>query len=143
MNNTEQMVSARVCAYTPGQSKVELQLIPLDPLPSWLELGQPVTVQPIAQHQGEVERLRQLQAAFNEWVDKSQWARKGAMADELGMHLADVIKQRFDILCAELAERDSLLRHFIEESEQDFVSLATVDRAKAALSASAETEVKS
>lgn len=78
------------------------------------------------------------QAAFKEWVDKSQWARKGAMADELGMHLADVIKQRFDILCAELAERDSLLRNFIEESEPDFVSLSTVDRAKAALSASAE-----
>ncbi|MNJ46705.1 hypothetical protein D3C77_418430 [compost metagenome] len=53
----------------------------------------------------EVERLRQLQTAFNEWVDKSQWARKGAVADELGMHLADVIKQRFDTL---RAERDQL-----------------------------------
>lgn len=52
-SNTEQIVSARVCAYTPGQSKVELQLIPPSALPSWLELGQQVIAQPAAQHQGE------------------------------------------------------------------------------------------
>ncbi|QVM94141.1 hypothetical protein JYG36_13495 [Pseudomonas sp. SORT22] len=51
-SNTEQMVSARVCAYTPGQSKVELQLIPPSALPSWLELGQQVIARPAAQHQG-------------------------------------------------------------------------------------------
>ncbi|WP_095162611.1 hypothetical protein [Pseudomonas sp. Irchel 3F5] len=52
-SNTEQMVSARVCAYTPGQSKVELQLIPPSALPSWLELGQQVIARPAAQPQGE------------------------------------------------------------------------------------------
>lgn len=52
-SNTEHMVNARVCAYTPGQSQVELQLIPHRPLPSWLELGQAVTVRPAKQHQGE------------------------------------------------------------------------------------------
>ncbi|MNJ40712.1 hypothetical protein D3C77_356120 [compost metagenome] len=55
-SNTEQMVSARVCAYTPGQSRVELQLIPPGALPSWLELGQQVIAQPATQHQGEPER---------------------------------------------------------------------------------------
>ncbi|MBM5460249.1 hypothetical protein H8F21_22045 [Pseudomonas sp. P66] len=43
-----------------------------------------------------LERKPSLERAFNEWVDKCQWARKDAVANELGMHLADVIKQRFD-----------------------------------------------
>lgn len=60
----------------------------------------------------EAPALRQLQAAFNEWVDKSQWARKGAAADELGMHLADVIKQRYDQLQADLTARDQRIDVF-------------------------------
>ena len=59
-SNTEQMVSARVCAYTPGQSKVELQLIPPSALPSWLELGQQVIARPAAHHQGEPAEVAQL-----------------------------------------------------------------------------------
>lgn len=41
---TEETVIARVCGYTPGQSQVELRLDQRGPLPSWLELGEPVTV---------------------------------------------------------------------------------------------------
>lgn len=51
-------------------------------------------------------QLHQLNTAFNEWVDKSQWARKGAVADELGMHLADVINKRYDQLQSDLNARD-------------------------------------
>lgn len=57
-------------------------------------------------------QLHQLNTAFNEWVDKSQWARKGAVADELGMHLADVIKKRYDQLQAELNARDQRIDRF-------------------------------
>ncbi|PNG30983.1 hypothetical protein [Pseudomonas protegens] len=45
-------VVARVCAYTPGMGQVELKLP--GNLPSWLELGETVTVRHgNAQHQGE------------------------------------------------------------------------------------------
>lgn len=55
---------------------------------------------------GEVERIRQYETGFNEWIDKSEWARKGATAKELGLHLADVIKMRYDQLQADLTARD-------------------------------------
>ncbi|WP_085600328.1 MULTISPECIES: hypothetical protein [unclassified Pseudomonas] len=49
-------VVARVCAYTPGLGQVELQLP--GNLPSWLELGETVTVRHgNAQHQGEMVHM--------------------------------------------------------------------------------------
>lgn len=51
-SNTE-MVSAKVCGYTPGQSQVELRLDQGRPLPAWLELGESITIRPAEQHQGE------------------------------------------------------------------------------------------
>lgn len=51
-SNTE-MVSAKVCGYTPGQSQVELRLDQDRPLPAWLELGESITIRPAEQHQGE------------------------------------------------------------------------------------------
>ena len=51
-SNTE-MVSAKVCGYTPGHAQVELRLCPSGPLPAWLELGEAVVVKPAKQPQGE------------------------------------------------------------------------------------------
>lgn len=57
----------------------------------------------------EVERLRRFEAAYLEWSNKTDWVQQTAAPKELGMHRADVIKQRFDTLRAQLAERDALL----------------------------------
>ncbi|MNE12802.1 hypothetical protein D3C81_442110 [compost metagenome] len=91
---------------------------------------------------GEFERLR----AENEQLRKTLPNSTTELVDLRGE--LEVVKKLYAESCqasydfgsmqAQLAERDSLLRNFIEESEQDFVSLATVDRAKAALSASTE-----
>lgn len=39
--------------------------------------------------------------AYNEWIYKSAWARADTAVTELGKHLADVIKGRFDQITAE------------------------------------------
>jgi len=49
----------------------------------------------------EVERLESFRIAYTEWSEKTEWARDGSTASELGKHLADVIKVRFDRLKAE------------------------------------------
>lgn len=53
-----------------------------------------------------LERKPSFEAAYNEWVDKSEWARKGATPKELGLHLADVIRARYEQLQADLTARD-------------------------------------
>ena len=75
-----------------------------------------VTKQALQSLKGECSDLRtrmgSVEFVLNEWIDKSQWARKGAVADELGMHLADVIKKRYDQLQAELNARDQRIDRF-------------------------------
>ena len=55
---------------------------------------------------GLVDQRYSFETAYKEWIDKSEWVRQELQPRELGMHLADVIKQRHDIL---LAERNQLL----------------------------------
>ncbi|MDN7143875.1 hypothetical protein KC131_24835 [Pseudomonas sp. JQ170] len=98
-SNTEQMVSARVCAYTPGQSKVELQLIPPSALPSWLELGQQVIARPAAQHQADGYSA-------------------GDMADQ-GAKAFAARDPEVNELRAQLAEAQEVLRDCIEVGELD------------------------
>lgn len=48
----------------------------------------------------ELRRLNGVEAAFNEWVEKTDWVQKSAHYSELGMHRADVLKARIDKLDA-------------------------------------------
>lgn len=51
----------------------------------------------------ERDRLRgTVEAAYNEWHDKTEWVQKTAKAHELGKHRADVLKDRIDQLRAEV-----------------------------------------
>ncbi len=90
----------------------------------------------------EVERLRRFEAAYLEWSNKTDWVQQTAAPKELGMHRADVIKQRFDTLRAQLAERDALLRmqdSLLEEAYQYDIGTPLKRKIRAvALSASAE-----
>ena len=78
----------------------------------WLPLLDTPHVDPI-----EIKRLRQFQAAYMEWSDKTDWVQQTAAPRELGMHRADAIKQRFDTLSAKLAERDALWSRVIDHLE--------------------------
>lgn len=66
-------------------------------------------------HAEAIRERDHLRPALEEWLDKSEWARQQLQAKELGMHLADVIKQRFDVL---LAERNQLLADLTAQSER-------------------------
>lgn len=66
----------------------------------------------------EVEHLRQFKTSYMEWLDKTDWVQQTVATKELGMHRADVIKQRFDTLRAQLAE----LQEAFTESQEEVVS---------------------
>lgn len=49
----------------------------------------------------EIERLRQFEAAYKEYSDKTNWVQESAHWSELGMHRADVLRGRIDQLKTE------------------------------------------
>lgn len=61
-------------------------------------------------------KLRALDAANKEWHDKTEWLRKDLQPNELGKHLADVLRER--------AERRAVERGM---AQRDAVNLARVD----------------
>lgn len=44
----------------------------------------------------ELRRLYRIEAAFKEWIDKTEWVQQTAQPGELGMHRADVLRQRLE-----------------------------------------------
>ena len=54
----------------------------------------------------EIESLKserdRFRAAYHEWSDKTEWARKDTTVNELGKHLADVLRERIEELQAAL-----------------------------------------
>ena len=46
----------------------------------------------------ELRRLHQHELANNEWSEKTEWVQNTAQPHELGMHRADVLKQRIERL---------------------------------------------
>lgn len=51
-----------------------------------------------------------LALAYNEWTEKTQWVQETKQTHELGMHRADVLKQRIERLNAENSELLEALR---------------------------------
>lgn len=46
----------------------------------------------------ENERLRRIEHAFNEFIEKTEWVQKAVKAGELGLHRADVLRKRCEDL---------------------------------------------
>lgn len=44
----------------------------------------------------ELRRLHQVQLAWREWQEKTEWVQNTAEPQELGMHRADVMRQRLE-----------------------------------------------
>lgn len=57
----------------------------------------------------EIERLRRVEFAFNEWIEKTEWVQTTTEARELGKHRADVLRERIERLREELNAAYGLL----------------------------------
>ena len=49
----------------------------------------------------ELRRLHSVEKAFQQWITKTEWVQKSLQSHELGIHRADVMKQRLDQLLTE------------------------------------------
>lgn len=52
----------------------------------------------IEQATAELHRLHRYEQAYNEWSKKTEWVQETVQPRELGMHRADVLKQRVERL---------------------------------------------
>jgi hypothetical protein len=52
----------------------------------------------------ELRRLHRVELAYQQWSDKTEWVQGTGDGSELGMHIADVLKQRIENLRAANAE---------------------------------------
>ena len=86
------------------------------------------TPEPLYTHAdpGEVERLRQFQTAYMEWSDKTDGVQQTVAPKELGMHRADVIRQRFDTLRDQLAECEAMAAMIAEREWAEHVGTGPV-----------------
>jgi len=51
-----------------------------------------------------------MEPALKEWFDKTDWVRSTIKPHELGMHIADVLKQRIENLEQQIAKQEAALR---------------------------------
>lgn len=61
----------------------------------------------------ENNRLGQIEYAFSEWIEKTDWVQSTVQASELGRHRADVLRTRIDQLKAE----NEVLRSIAEKHQ--------------------------
>lgn len=57
------------------------------------------------------KRIENYKSAYDTWQEKTEWVQKTAKAKELGMHRADVLKQRIADLLALVARKDEALAY--------------------------------
>jgi hypothetical protein len=69
------------------------------------------------------EALQWQELAAKQWLDKTYWVQQTAEENELGMHRADVLRQRIERLKAERAELLAALNN-IEVSTHDAMTAA-------------------
>ena len=54
-------------------------------------------------YEKQANQIKNLQAALDEWTNKTEWVRKTASPKELDLHCADVMRDRINALESELA----------------------------------------
>lgn len=79
--------------------------------------------QPVAwDASAELRRLHSVEKAFQQWIIKTEWVQKSSQSHELGMHRADVMKQRFEQILIE----NQQLRAALEQPQCDQEPVAGV-----------------
>jgi hypothetical protein len=82
-----------------------------------------------------------LALAYNEWTEKTQWVQETKQAYELGMHRADVLKQRIEKLETVNQKLLTLLKDWVENFV-DCIEGSEADEMVAATRAAIETKLK-
>jgi hypothetical protein len=85
----------------------------------------------------ENERLHWHELAAEQWIDKTHWVQKTSRPEEIGMHRADVLKQRIEKLEAVNAE---LLGAMISFTNSAYIKKHHPKRYAAAMAAIAKAE---
>ena len=70
----------------------------------------------------ELRRLHIVEKAFQQWITKTEWVQKSSQSHELGMHRADVMKQRLEQILIE----NQQLRAALEQPQCDQEPVAGV-----------------
>lgn len=71
----------------------------------------------------ELRRLCQYETEFNTWLEKTDWIQKTGKPHELGLHRADILKQRIEYLEAEVTcEEQRFSELWTQFAELDKVS---------------------
>ena len=55
-------------------------------------------IEPICRAYSELRRLHRVELAYQVWSNKTEWVQGTGDGSELGMHIADVLKQRIERL---------------------------------------------
>lgn len=76
----------------------------------------------------DVDRLKQFEAAYMEWSDKTDWVQESAEVRELGKHRADVMRERIERL---QEEKDSAIRILARQIDKFHAALIERDAFKA------------
>ena len=61
----------------------------------------------------ELRRLHIVEKEFQQWITKTEWVQKSSQSHDLGIHRADVMKQRLD----RLSDENEALRAALEQSQ--------------------------
>ena len=61
----------------------------------------------------ELRRLHIVEKEFQQWITKTEWVQKSSQSHDLGIHRADVMKQRLD----RLRDENEALRAALEQSQ--------------------------
>lgn len=81
----------------------------------------------------ENERLSTVEYCFNEWLEKTKWVQETARPHELGMHRADVLRNRIEVLQKEKDELLNALKRLINSDPTGEIPNASDDDLQAAV----------
>ncbi|UZJ58580.1 hypothetical protein OKW98_18560 [Pseudomonas sp. KU26590] len=77
----------------------------------------------------EIERLQRFETAYKEFSDKTDWVRPDPAGQEVGMHVADILRKRCDDLTSHnQAQADEIVRLRKDQVEAISDYNAAVDR---------------
>ncbi|WP_313329446.1 hypothetical protein [Comamonas sp.] len=77
----------------------------------------------------ELRRLSKVEAAFSEWIEKTDWVQRTAKPAELGVHRADVLANRIAALEAELKDTNDMNQQLRDQNTAVDAACAALERA--------------
>jgi hypothetical protein len=89
-------------------------------------------IEPICRAYSELRRLHRVELAYQVWSNKTEWVQGTGDGSELGMHIADVLKQRIERLQLSNTELLIELKRLVRLIEVEDAHLANFGEVEAA-----------